>query len=325
MKKTTAITIRSLIVLPAFLWIFSSLGEAATIQVDCSSTSLQAAVEKARPGDTRLVSGTCKENLVIYEEVTRITLDGQGKATINGPDKGKPIIEVRGRGITIKGFTVTGGLRGISVRWGGQAVIDGNTVQGGAIEVRTGGSAAIRNNTVQNSRYHGIAVIDNSVARIINNTVKNSRLNGILIVTNSSAWVGVLSLRAKTPSPNIIENSGMYGIIVGRTSAARIVGNTMSNNKRDGIRVLRGSAVHISSNTIDANGWDGISVSRNSHVSMKSGISKIFRLPNSTTSNNSGFGISCASNSDVDGLLGSLIGNKGKKNFAPSCVDGLKP
>ena len=325
MKKSTSFAIRTLIVFAAFLWILSSVGEAATTQVDCSSASLQAAVDKAKPGDTLLVSGTCKENLVIHEEVARITLDGQGKATVNGPDARKPIIEVRGRGITIKGFTVTGGRRGISVRWGGQAVIDGNTVQGGAIEVRTGGSAAIRNNTVQNSRYHGIAVIDNSVARIINNTVKNSRLNGILIVTNSSAWVGVLSLGDKTPRPNIIENNGMYGIIVGRTSAARIVGNTMSNNKRDGIRVLRGSAVHISSNTIDANGWDGISVSRNSHVSMKSGISKIFRLPNITTSNNSGFGISCTSNSDVDGLLGSLIGNKGKKNFATSCVDGLKP
>ncbi len=31
------------------------------------------------------------------------------------------------------------------------------------------------------------------------------------------------------------------------------------------------------------------------------------------------------SNSDVDGLLGSLIGKKGKKNFDLSCVDRLKP
>jgi len=79
MRKTTAIAIRSLIVLPAFLWILSSVGEAATLQVDCSSGTLQAALEKAKPGDTLLVSGTCKENLVIYEEVARITLDGQGK------------------------------------------------------------------------------------------------------------------------------------------------------------------------------------------------------------------------------------------------------
>ncbi len=325
MKKSTSFAIRTLIVFAAFFWILSSVAEAATIEVDCSSASLQAALEKAKPGDTLLVSGTCKENLVIYEEVARITLDGQGKATINGPDVSKPTVQVRGRGITIKGFTVTGSRRGISVHWGGHAVIDGNTVQGGGIEVSRGSSAAIRNNTVQNSRWHGIAVIDNSIAKIIDNTVKNARLNGILVVQNSSAWVGVLGLSNKTPRPNIIENNGRIGIVVTRSSAARIVGNTISNNKRDGISVIRGSAVHISSNTIDANGWDGIAVNRNSHVSMKSGRAKIFRASNSTTSNNSGFGISCARNSDVDGLLGSLIGNKGKKNFAPSCVDGLKP
>ena len=112
MKKITTMAIRSLVSIAAFLWILSSAGEAATTQVDCSSTRLQAAIEKGRPGDTVLVSGTCKENLVIYEEVARITLDGQGKATINGPDEGKPTIEVRGRGITIKGFTVTGVYEG---------------------------------------------------------------------------------------------------------------------------------------------------------------------------------------------------------------------
>ncbi len=79
MKKSTLFAIRTIIVFAAFLWILSSLAEAATIQVDCSSASLQAALEKAKPGDTLLVSGTCKENLVIYEEVARITLDGQGK------------------------------------------------------------------------------------------------------------------------------------------------------------------------------------------------------------------------------------------------------
>jgi len=97
MEKTTAIAIRSLIFLPAFLWIFLSLGEAATIQVDCSSASLQAAIEKAKSGDTLLVSGTCNENLVIPEDVQKITLDGQGKATIKGRDPKKDTIFVRGR------------------------------------------------------------------------------------------------------------------------------------------------------------------------------------------------------------------------------------
>ncbi len=113
MKKSTPFAIRTLIVFATFLWILSSVGEAATIQVDCSSASLQAAIEKARPGDTLLVSGTCKENLIIPEDVKKITLDGQGKATIKGRDPKKDTIFVRGRvDVTVRGFTITGGEMG---------------------------------------------------------------------------------------------------------------------------------------------------------------------------------------------------------------------
>jgi len=189
MKKLTPFATGTLIVVAAFLWILSSVGEAATVQVDCSSATLQAAIEKAKPGDTLLVSGTCKENLVIHEEVARITLDGQGKATIEGrPDAG-PTIRVRGRGITIKGFTVTGGGYGILVAHSGHAVIDGNTVQGAAqrgILVRHSSSARITNNTIQNNRSSGIT-LDTSSALIGNNTVKNNRRVGIVIANTSAA------------------------------------------------------------------------------------------------------------------------------------------
>ena len=66
--------------------LLSTRGEAATLSVDCSSGSLQAAIDKLKPGDTLFVSGACKENVVIPEEMARIVLDGQGKAAIVGPD-----------------------------------------------------------------------------------------------------------------------------------------------------------------------------------------------------------------------------------------------
>ncbi len=303
MRKTRAITIRSLILLPAFLWIFSSLGGAATIQVDCSSASLQAAVDEAKPGDTLLVSGTCKENLVIYEEVARITLDGQGKSTIEGPDAGGRTIEVRGRGITIKGFTITGGRAGLVVTRGGQAIVDGNTVQGAA-------------------RY-GIVIMQSSSARIGNNTVKNNG-NGIVIENTSAGRVGYFSARNRTASPNTIENNERNGIVVNFGSSARIVGNTIRNNKRTGISVSRASS-QISSNTIDGNGRGGILI-QNSNVSLgRRRGSGIFQLPNSTTSNNSTAGIRCVGNSSVSGRLGSLKGEEEVKDIDPSCVDSLKP
>jgi len=308
MKKLTPFAIRTLIVFAAFLWILSSVGEAATTQVDCSSASLQAAIEKAKPGDTLLVSGTCKENLVIHEEVARITLDGQGKATIEGPDTSKHTVQVRGRGITIKGFTVTGGLQGINV-WGGQAIIDGNTVQGAA--------------------RAGIFVTRTSYAGIVNNTVQNNGTNGIGISANSFGFVGALGASDKTASPNIVQNNRRTGITVARSSAARIVGNTIRNNKRFGVSIRLTSDADITNNTIDSNGI-GIRVIENSHVRLgrrrgRSGRSGLFRLPNSTTSNNSRAGIRCRGNSSVEGRLGSLNGEEGVKDIDPSCVDSLKP
>ncbi len=87
------------------------------------------AIKGLKPGDTLLVSGTCNENLDVGEEVHRITLDGQGSASING-DSSASAVSVTGTGITIRGFVITGGApQGIAVTDGGAAVIDGNTIQ----------------------------------------------------------------------------------------------------------------------------------------------------------------------------------------------------
>lgn len=306
MEKVKTIAARVLFVLLGLLWPLTSAGEAATVKLTCSAKeTIGNALKKLKPGDTLLVSGTCNENVEILEETARVVLDGQGKATINGPDKGKPTVEVRGRGITIEGFTVTGGENGIVVRDGGQAVIDGNTVQGTA--------------------RNGIVVQRTSFSRIVNNTIQNTRV-GIVIAGASFGWVGFLADSHKTASPNIIQNNGQGGIFVGGSSAARVVGNTIRNNKQAGIVVTWVSQADISNNRIDGNDGNGIVVNHNSFVRLVSTPgTEIFQLPNSTESNNGGVGITCASNSSVDGRLGSLNGSKGAKDIDPSCADSLKP
>ena len=66
------------------------------------------------------MTGTCTENLVKAKDIVRVVLDGQVNTTIQGQKKPTPTVEVRGRGITIKGFTVTGGRDGIMVSRGVQ-------------------------------------------------------------------------------------------------------------------------------------------------------------------------------------------------------------
>lgn len=294
--------------LVSFLFLFlPSLGRAQT-PVSCGALgALQAAIDAAVAGDTLLVSGTCNENVIISEEKARITLDGQGTATISGPDATTATVQVRGRGITVKGLTITGGRHGVQVVRGGTVLIDSNIIQG------TGGN--------------GVFVIQASSARIINNTIQNNTSgDGIQVVENSSARIGILAGSDVTASPNTIQGNGGRGITVTRSANARIVGNTIANNTLEGIRVRRDSQADISNNTINGNASGGITVESNSGVNLGNDTGTgIFDLPNSTTVNNTGFGIRCFINSYADGRLGSLNGTSGATSFSGDCINSLIP
>ena len=135
--------------LVSFIWLLPSAGKAQTM-VMCTvglGDQLQDAIDAASSGDTLQVSGTCDENVRIREGKDRLTLDGGGTATIDGPFDSFTI-GVRARGVTIKRFLlITGVSGGIHVFRGGTVVIDSNTIDG------TGGN--------------GILVNQHSFARII--------------------------------------------------------------------------------------------------------------------------------------------------------------
>ena len=305
MKQISGIVVRRLIILVGLLWLPLSIAEAATVTLACNAkNTIGNAVKKLKPGDTLSVTGTCNENLLIPEETVRVVLDGQGTATIKGPDTSIPTVIVNGRGITIKGFTITGGRDGIVLSRGGQAVIDRNTIQGtGRI---------------------GLQVNQSSFAVIVNNTIQNNPTNGISIGGSSYAIIGILTGLDKTASLNTIQNNGSNGISVQRSSNARITGNTIRNNKLNGVIVSRASQADITSSTIDGNGMSGIDVSQNSSVQL--GADKgtgIFESPNTTTDGNAQVGIKCTVNSSADGRIGTVNGKNGAKDFDASCVDSL--
>src|SRR3989338_10107508 len=114
MEQAKTIVIKGLAILLAFFWLLPSVGNADPHKLTCGKEkTIGEALHELKPGDTLLVSGVCNENLVIPEEVHRITLDGQGTAVIDGPDATRATIEVRGTGITIKRFTISRGRDGI--------------------------------------------------------------------------------------------------------------------------------------------------------------------------------------------------------------------
>ena len=280
-----------------------SAANAATLNVDCDAGNTIASVYASiKPGDTVLVSGVCKEQVNIPPEVTRVTFDGQKKTTIQHPggQQASPhAFYNRGKEITIKNFTVTGGQDGIHLSGPASAVVDGNLV------------------TKNSGR--GIHIDKGSIARILNTTVEQSGGIGIDVTGASYAYIGVFIPRVPALAPNTVRNNGGPGINIERTSGAWIVGNTISGNKESGIAVHRNAQADIIANTINGNGGDAITVTYNSGVNFDSEPRK--DGPNKTTQNNAGAGIRCAIGGYVDGPLGTLAGAKGAKDIDKSCVD----
>lgn len=281
--------------------------DGATVTVDCSKgAAVGAILSRLKPGDVVVVHGTCQENLLIEPELQRITLDGQGKATINAVDARQPAIQVLGHEITIKGFTVTGGFFGIAINRGATAIID--------------------NNKVRDAAHSGIEVSQNSFARIINNTIEQNRLNGILVLGSSSAHIGVLSTGDKLPSPNFIQNNGEDGISVLRASTARIIGNALSGNRHNGLTVQQVSHADVAGNLFNGNRQNGIRVAGNSGVNLADSAMRLFEQPNTTTIPNGLSGIRCEMGAYMDGRIGSLRGRRGIKDVSDkSCIDRSVP
>jgi len=341
----------------------SDLAKRGTLhKVNCQEgESVQNKLDEARAGDVIVVSGSCNENLVIRKELHGITLDGEGTATIKGPDSTRDTIRVRGKGITIRGFIITGGRNGINIDQAGRAIIDRNIIQktgGHAIVVRQNSSAHIFGNTIQNNPGNGvwithssgahigvsgsggevkffpntiiqnggrgIDVRDTSEALIAGNTISHNRFRAIYVVDNSRVHIGLPDGKINLGS-NTIESNGGGGIRIRQSSFARIIGNTISDNEgMDGIEVGDASHAEIAKNIIDNNAGHGISVIQKSSVALgKDKITTFFDEPNDTTVNNGRFGISCVGGSYVKGRIGTISGKRGIKSFGKGCIDGL--
>jgi parallel beta-helix repeat protein len=298
----------------ACLWLTPSPSRGGAVTVDCDAGgTLGAKLAGAKPGDTLLVSGTCKENVVIPAEVIGVTLDGGGKATIIHPGGGgtsgaaRHTVFIRGRGITIKGFRITGGEDGIHLSGPAHAVLDSNLIN--------------------HNRGRGVHLDKASVAQLVNNTIADNGGVGIHVTEQSYSRIGFLIPPDKMVRPNTIQNNSGGGIQVERSSSAWIVGNTIAGNQGPGVAVDRGSDADIVGNTINGNRGDGVTVTHNSGVNLESRGSPRTEGPNRTDPavKNEGVGIRCSIGGYVDGPLGTLSGMLGAKRFDSGCIDRLTP
>lgn len=282
-----------------------SLGEVARVDCDAGNT-IQGALETLTAGDTLLVSGVCVESVEITQRLDGLILDGQGTATIRGPDASQDTLRLVGlREVTVRGFRITGGRDGIQTRWVTAAFLFKNTVE------QTG--------------RNGIQATRNSYVHMADNTIQNNPRNGIE-VQDSRVRIGSSLDEPPQPSPNIIQGNGGHGIALSRGSVARILGNTIRNNRQNGISVEKLSQADIASNVIEGNMLHGIQATQNSGVNLGTETGGgLEQAPNSAGAANGQYGIECSLGAYAHGRLGSLSGASGSKRFITGANDGLLP
>jgi hypothetical protein len=288
---------------------------ATTKYVDCDKgDTITGALQFVRPGDTLIISGTCNENLFLSSltgQYNGLTLDGQGTATIAGPDSTLNAIEITGvSSFTIRGLTITGGNDGIAINTGSIVAIDTVVIQGVG--------------------RHGIHFQrGSSDGYVVNSTIQNNPGNGIVINENSYVRVGFtdgVGASQGATGPCVIQSNGGYGIRIQRGASARIYTSTISNNGNNGINIESASYAEVASNVIQGNGKNGIAVTENStlHLGNPSGI-KNEDMPNTASVPNGLFGLSASWGSYVSGRMGTLTGNSGASTFAHDANNNLTP
>lgn len=288
-------------------------GVAAEHKVDCDKPgqTIGKRLKTLKPGDTLKVTGTCREFVVLPQEMQRIRLDGGGTATIEAPGPTSSTVLIRGHGIALTGFTIRGGFNGVLVRNGASALLAGNTIHGNARD--------------------GLVVIENASASVTDNVIRDNARFGVLVSESANIRLGILNLAVEDlpvggVGPNSIGNNGSDGVIVMRSSSGVLVQNTIAGNGRNGVAVVQHAHALIAGNTVDANAQDGILVGETSGVNLGTGASADPEdQPNATTSNNGGFGIRCFIYSYARGSLNTLNGAAGAKSFTPICFDGVAP
>src|SRR5688500_4754791 len=107
MNRSRIRTARSLFLVAFCLWLLPSAAEAATKTRECKSNpghTLQHFLDELSPGDTLIVSGACT-SVVIGEGFRNITIEGRGASIDGSATPTTSTVQIRGRGIIIKGFT----------------------------------------------------------------------------------------------------------------------------------------------------------------------------------------------------------------------------
>ena len=203
--------------------------------------TLAQALQKATPGETIRVTGTCQEAVTITTD--RLTLNGEGTAILDGG--GQDVVRVdRAQNVTVTGFTVRNGAIGVHVFGGASLVLRHTTVEHNTRQgiVITSSQAQIIDSTARNNGTMGIMVVEGASARFLGTVVSHDNFWGIVILGSST-----LSAPFGTPATVRTHHNVRDGILVsgGAQIALLASGQVLETHNNGGSGLLIASSASV--------------------------------------------------------------------------------
>jgi parallel beta helix pectate lyase-like protein len=233
----------------------SATVEKVGIHVDCSNVAAKVhtiadglkAIGDAGPS-VLLVSGTCRENVVI-EGLDRVTIQGNPTATLDGgADPSAVALTISdSRSIQLTSLNITGG--GIGVACFNQSLCRMSQV------------------TIQDSLGDGVSVGVRSQANIVSSVIQNSAGTGLVVGSGGAGNLGDVAIVGNASggvrlgfggglvavSGGSVSDNGGNGITAPGASVVFLGGATVSRNAGDGLALQAGSTATVRGSEISSN------------------------------------------------------------------------
>jgi nitrous oxidase accessory protein len=222
-------------------------------------SSISAAVKAANSGDTIVVGpGTYVENVVIDKPLTLRSLDGAQATIIKASDASKEVVLLASPGITVDGFTVTGGNDGVAFGHVSDCVFTKSVVNGNVFGVYLSGATSnlVSNNNLNDNGF-GIYLDGSSGNKLSNNSASNEKGGGGQ--ASLSDGIYMFDSNANLVTQNDLTNNNNFGISLFNSKDNVISNNTMASNSQYGVRLREGADDNtFFYNTFQANAENGV-------------------------------------------------------------------
>ncbi len=221
--------------------------------------TISAAVKAANAGDTILVSpGTYVENVAVDKPLKIVSTSGAQATVVKASDTSKEVFLLGSSDISIQGFTITGGNKGVTFGHTSNCILTSCVVNGNVFGVYLAGATSnlVSNNNLNGNGF-GIYLDGSSGNKLSNNSASNEKGGG----GKASLSDGIYMYNSN--NNNVmrcdLSNNDNFGVSLYQSKSNVFSNDTISSNAQFGVRLRDGSDTNkFSFNTFKANEENGV-------------------------------------------------------------------